>query len=149
VAEPAPVYDDVGPVDGPLTPELLRSHWTELLTALRRRNLPLEALMRSSEPIAVEGDVVVLGFEFDLHRARVEGEAYKRDVEDVLTRLAGRPCQVRCVLSKGRNPTSSRAQASQGAAEGQIGPLASASFDDDPLVKAAIELGAQVIRRPD
>ena len=149
VAEPAPVYDDVRPVEGPLTPELLRSHWTELLTALRRRNLPLEALMRSSEPIAVEGDVVVLGFEFDLHRARMEEEANKRDVEDVLARLAGRPCQVRCVLSKGRNPTSSRSPAHWPAAERQIGTPASASFDDDPLVKAAIELGAQVIRRPD
>ena len=140
-------YEAMEPIEGPLTPAALRSHWAELLTALRGRNLPLEALMRSSEPIAIEGDVVVLGFEYDLHRSRAEEEANKRDVEDVLSHLIGRPCQVRCVLAKQHNPAQSISPApARPAIDGSAGPQAN-GIDDDPVVQAAIDLGAQVVRR--
>ena len=149
VAEPTLNYDTVEPIEGPLTPAALRSHWAELLTALRGRNLPLEALMRSSEAIAIEGDVVVLGFEYDLHRGRAEEEANRRDVEDVLSHLIGRPCQVRCVLAKQHNPAQPISPPpTRPASEQSAAPLAD-GIDDDPVVQAAIDLGAQVVRRAD
>jgi hypothetical protein len=92
--------------------------------------------------VAVEGDTVVLGFEFDLHRARAEEESNKRDVEEVLSSLAGRPVMVRCVLAK-RRGTSPRTR-------GSGTPPVSApgdEFDEDPVVRAALDLGAQVVTR--
>jgi len=139
VLEPGQEYDLLQPLEGPLTPDALRSRWPDLLAALRRRSLPLEALVRSSTPLAVEGDVVVLGFEFDLHRKRVEDESNKRDVEDVLARLAGRPVQVRCELTKhhGRVALGSRPGEPPSPTVGDLG--------DDPVVRAALDLGAQVV----
>lgn len=141
-AESALAYDGLQPLDGPLTPDTLRSRWPDLLAALRLRNLPLEALMRSSTPLAVDGDVVVLGFEFDLHRKRLEEESNKQDVEDVLTRLAGRQVQVRCELAKPHRHAGAKVTSSAALAT----PLP-ADVEDDPVVRAALDLGAQVVRR--
>jgi len=141
-AESTQAYDALQPIDGPLTPDTLRGQWADLLAALRRRNLPLEALMRSSTPLAVEGDVVVLGFEFDLHRKRAEEDSNKRDVEDVLTRLAGRPVQVRCELAKQYKHSPSKGSSGPASASAPVVDVA-----DDPVVRAALDLGAQVVGR--
>ncbi len=149
VGEPAPAYDDIDPIEGPLTPDVLRSRWPELLTALRHRSLSLEALVRSSQPLSVDGDFVVLAFEYELHRSRVEEEQNKREVEDALSSLAGRPCQIRCVLAKQRNPSGSSASSSMSPQNLDTSGPAEDSLVDDPVVKAAMELGAQVVRRSD
>jgi hypothetical protein len=115
-----------------LTPEILRDKWPEFLNALRPRNLPLEALMRACEPMAVEGDVVVLGFSHDFHRSRVEEDQSKRDVEQVLSELIGQRYRVRCELSKQRtvNPPPASAKA-------EVAPPADSAMIDDPVVRAA------------
>ncbi|MFN2229560.1 MAG: DNA polymerase III subunit gamma/tau, partial [Anaerolineae bacterium] len=156
--EPGPAYDALKPGDGALTPEILRSRWPEFLNALRPRNLPLEALMRSCEPVAVEGDVVVLGFTHDFHRSRVEEEQSKRDVEEVLSELAGQRYRLRCVLLQRRAdaspPASPKREAAPSAGSvGTDGPAARAAAPpavdstmiDDPVIRAAIDdLGAVV-----
>ncbi|NLE99674.1 MAG: DNA polymerase III subunit gamma/tau [Anaerolineales bacterium] len=124
----------------PLTVESLQRHWSEFLSALRPRNLRLEGLIRCGEPVAVEDEVVVLGFAHDLHRCKVEEERNKQDVEDALSDLAGRRQRVRCVLLQQSN-------ASEPAAPETPAPPSEPSFDDDPLVRAAEGLGAKVVRR--
>jgi len=141
VNELEPAHDDREPVDGSLTPETLRGRWPDFLNALRPRNLPLEALMRSCEPLAVEGDAVILGFTHDFHRSRVEEDQNRQDVEDVLAELIGQRYRVRCVLAQqragGSPPTRTEAQAA---------PLSvDSAMVDDPVVRAAIDdLGAVV-----
>jgi hypothetical protein len=157
MGEPGPTYDTLKPGDGALTPEILRSRWSEFLNALRPRNLPLEALMRSCEPVAVEGDVVVLGFTHDFHRSRVEEEQSRRDVEEVLSELAGRRYRLRCVLLQQRSDAPSSAstkpEAAQSAGPANAGgpavraapPPSDSAMIDDPVVRAAIDdLGAVV-----
>jgi len=135
------------------TLEGLRVRWSDVLESLRLRkqNLSLEALMRSCKPMSVEGDIIVLGFDYDLHRSRVEEEQNRRDVEDVLSDLAGQRCRVRCVLAQAGQksaviaPTS---QSSSSKAEG--GPVASTveqrGIVEDLVVRTAIEdLGAQIV----
>jgi DNA polymerase-3 subunit gamma/tau len=140
VREPSPTYSSSPAGDGALTPEYLRDRWSEFLNALRPRNLPLEALMRSCEPVAVEGDVVVLGFAHDFHRSRVENEQNKRDVEEALAEMVGQRYRVRCVLSQGSGvPEPPRASGEEESAGTQQVVI------DDPVVRAAVEdLGAVV-----
>jgi DNA polymerase-3 subunit gamma/tau len=145
VREQGPAYlsdTSLAPGDGSLTPEVLRGRWPELLNALRPRNLSLEALMHSCEPVAVEGDVVVLGFAHNFHRGKVEEEQNKRVVEDVLSRLVGQRYRVRCVLlSKERHIAA--APGPVAAPDGGKAPP-----EMDPVVRAAVEdLGAQVVQR--
>jgi DNA polymerase-3 subunit gamma/tau len=141
VREPEPVYSSLAAGDGSLSPEVLRGRWPEFLNALRPRNLPLEALMRSCEPVAVEGDVVVLGFTHDFHRSRVEDEQNRHDIEEVLSELIGQCYRVRCVLAQqGGSPGPSQAPAG-----GRAISSTERVMVDDPVVRAAVEdLGAVV-----
>jgi DNA polymerase-3 subunit gamma/tau len=116
-----------------LTPEALRNRWAELLNALRPRNLSLEALVRSCEPVAVEGDVVVLGFTHSFHRSKVEEDHNKQIVEEALSDLIGQRYRVRCVLAQRDSKAASSAEQ---------------MIADDPVVRAAVEdLGAQIVQR--
>ena len=102
---------------------------------MRPRNLSLEALMHSCEPMAVEGNIVVLGFTHQFHRSKVEEEHNKQVVEEVLGDLLGQRYRVRCVLDR-----ESGGEKSPGPAEQAVA--------DDPLVRAAVrDLGAQVVQR--
>jgi DNA polymerase-3 subunit gamma/tau len=157
VREPEPAYRSPAPSGGSstslasLTPEALRNRWSEFLNALRPRNLSLEALMRSCQPVAVEGDVVVLGFDYDFHRGKVEEEHNRRDVEDALSGLVGQRYRVRCVLAQ-------KTQQERGAVplhhpmskstDGKAVSSAEQIIAEDPVVRAAVEdLGAQIVQR--
>lgn len=134
-----------------LTTETLQSRWSEFLNALRPRNLSLEALMRSCRPVAIEGDVVVLEFDYDFHRGKVEEQHNRQDVEDALSGLVGRRYRVRCVLAQEsqqeRVAAPSRHPASKSAGE-RAGSSAEQIIAEDPVVRAAVEdLGAQIVRR--
>jgi DNA polymerase-3 subunit gamma/tau len=148
VKEASPAYtsdSSLASGDGSLTPDGLRGRWPELLNALRPRNLSLEALMHSCEPVAVEGDVVVLGFAHNFHRGKVEEDQNRQVVEDVLSHLVGQRYRVRCVLAGGRERAA--APASRPATVSGSGK-ATPPAEMDPLVRAAVEdLGAQVVQR--
>jgi DNA polymerase-3 subunit gamma/tau len=147
-SEPEPVYDRAAPGDGSLTPETLRSRWPEFLNALRPRNLSLEALMRSCEPVAVEGDVVSLEFTHNFHRSKVEEEHNKHVIEDVLSTLVGQRYRVQCVLVRQeRAVTPLQRRAAKSAGE-EATPSAAQIIAEDPVVRAAVEdLGAQIVGR--
>jgi DNA polymerase-3 subunit gamma/tau len=146
IQEPGPAYSDPPSGDGSLSTENLRTQWPEFLNALRPRNLSLEALMRSCEPVAVEGDVVLLGFTHNFHRSKVEEQHNKQLVEDVLSGLVGQRCSVRCVLAGQERaaPSPQRAQAEPPEREPD---RPAEQIIEDPVVRAAIEdLGAQIVQ---
>jgi hypothetical protein len=147
-----------------VTAEALKRRWPEFLNALRPRNLPLEALMRSCEPVAVEDETIVLGFAHDFHRLKLEEDQNKRDVEDTLSDLIGRRCRVRCVLNRPDQPPaatlptavgSESAPSTQAAAaapsiakkdDGPAPMSAEELLAQDPVVRTAVEdLGAQIV----
>lgn len=143
----APIsYQGEGQEDGDhsLAPETLRSRWAEVLNTLRPRDLSLEALMRSCEPVAVDEDAVVLEFTHKFHRNKVEEGDKRRIVEEILSDLFGRQLRVRCVMA-GRegSPTASRRVEKEANVEDGSEQTA---VDEDPVVRAAVEeLGAEVI----
>ena len=106
--------------------------------------------MRSCEPVAVEGDVVVLGFVHNFHRSKVEEEHNRRDVEDALSSLVGQRYHVRCVLAHQERGAALSRRSTPGAAIGKAASPAEQIIAEDPLVRAAVEdLGAQIVRRRD
>jgi hypothetical protein len=126
-----------------LTPEALRDRWSEFLNALRPRNLSLEALMRSCRPVAVEGDVVVLGFDYDFHRGKVEEDRNRQDVEEALSGLVGQRYRVRCVLAQGFRQERTVAPSQRAPSDSPVVQ----SVSDDPVVRAAVELGAEIVQQ--
>ena len=109
----------------------LAANWGQVLEQARSVNKTIEALLRSScEPMSMEEDTLVLGFYYPYHKAMIEQPANLRIVEELLSRVLGRRCQVRCELkSKEKKAVSS---ASSG----------------DPLVQFAVNnLGARAVPR--
>ena len=59
----------------------------------------LDAFMRSAcDPVAVEGDVLVLGFYYSFHKEKIEDRQYRQVVERKLKEVFGKPFRIRCIL---------------------------------------------------
>ncbi|HHS96570.1 MAG TPA: DNA polymerase III subunit gamma/tau [Chloroflexi bacterium] len=139
-AEPPPpqhVAPTRPPVEGMPPLEAFRDRWADLLRAIHPHNHSLAALLRSGHPLRVEGETLVLGFQYPFHQGKVSEENNRRAVEDALERLFGRPIRVRCELVPKDNQ----------AAPSHPAPSASQPSVRDELVEAAVrELGARVVR---
>jgi DNA polymerase-3 subunit gamma/tau len=108
-------------------PEVERviSQWSEFVDTLRGVGSGgnLDAFLRSAcEPVAVEGDTLVLAFYYSFHKEKIEDPKYCRMVERKLSEKFGSPSKVRCIL---------RPKAKQQATVGH-------------LVKAALEMGGRI-----
>jgi DNA polymerase III subunit gamma/tau len=79
----------------------LQDNWGRLLLSVREHSRSVEALLKSCEPMAVKGDVVVLGFYHSFHKERVAEEKNRKVVEDSLQELGGRHYRVQCQLYEG------------------------------------------------
>ncbi len=102
--------------------EHLRNRWREVVAALRgmgsRGNL--DAFLRSAcEPVAIEGDTIILGFYYAFHKERIEDPKYRHMVEEKVSEVFGTPYKIRCRL---------------------IGPKSKG-----PLIEAALQMGAKII----
>ncbi len=79
----------------------LKNSWGQLLQAIRRRSLPVEALLKSCEPVDVQGQVVTLGFYATWHKERMAVDKNRMVVEEALAEVAGEPYHVKIVLYAG------------------------------------------------
>lgn len=143
VRDSATVYEVGDGGDGSLTTELVVEQWPRFLNALRPRDLSLEALMRSCEPVGVENDVIILSFSHKFHRSKVEEDKKRGIVEDVLSDILGRQLRIRCVIDKHRESHSDQEVAEQVA---EAGGQKLQDVSEDPVVQMAVnELGAEVV----
>jgi len=104
--------------------ERLRSHWREVVAATRGMGSKgnLDALLRSAcEPMALDGDTLVLGFYYDFHKEKIEDPKYRHMVEAKVNEVFGKPYKIRCVLT-GRQKK-----------------------DQGPLVEEALKMGAKIV----
>ncbi len=79
--------------------------------------------------MGTEEDGLVLGFAYEFHRGRIEDMKNRVVVEETIERVLGQRLHVRCVLATKD-------------AVATADPLNAAM--DDPLVRAAVSLGARV-----
>jgi DNA polymerase III subunit gamma/tau len=112
--------------DEPLTVELVRTHWAEILKTVKLSNKMAEALLKDAAPIKVEDDLVVLGFQHELHAKRFETEAKGGTIlEKALTQVFKRKCRAKCLLS----PQQAKRKA----------------VEEDPLIRTAVsQWGAEI-----
>ncbi len=129
---------------GPLSVREVRDRWSQFLDALRPRDLSLEALMRSCEPVGVQDDVVVLSFVHKFHRSKVEEDKKRDIVEGVISDLFERQLRVRCVMNRQGAPNA--VQKTEPHSEDGEGS-STQDLSADPLVRMAVdELGAEIVK---
>jgi len=110
--------------------DYFRSRWKEFILSLRgegsRGNL--DALLRSAcEPVAVEGDTLVLGFYYPYHKDKIEDPKYRHLVERKLKEVFGHSYQLRCILTNREERAKAKAQSK------------------NTVVRAVLEMGAKII----
>ena len=121
----APVAESPRP-EGPLTLEYVRQQWRGFINSLRGEGSrgTLDSLLRSAcEPVKLEGDTLELGFYHNFHMEKIEDPKYRFLIERKLRDVFGVPLKVRCSLigRKFRPPA------------------------EEPVVKAALEMGARIV----
>lgn len=103
--------------------------WEEVLHACGAMSRSVEALLSAGRPVGGDGDAIVLGFKYPFHRERIEDQKNRSVVEDAIARVCGTRVRVRCsLLTPEVLPP--------------VDPTQEAL--EDPLVRAAVSMGARV-----
>jgi len=105
--------------------------WNEILESCGAINKSVQAMLRAGRPIGGDGESIVLGFRYDFHRERIEDQKNRAVVEDAIGRVFGQRVRVRCTQASRESGVSAD-------------PFQAAM--DDPLVKAAVSMGARIRR---
>jgi DNA polymerase-3 subunit gamma/tau len=124
-ASVAPEAEKVEQAEKP-SPEIehLRTRWREVVNAVKGMGSKgnLDAYLRSAcEPVALEGDTLILGFYYAFHKERIEDPKYRHMVEEKVSEVLGTPYKIRCRL---------------------VGPKSKGH-----LVEAALQMGAKIVDR--
>ncbi len=72
--------------------------WNDILVKVRSANHSLAAFLKSSKPITVEDEYIILAAPYAFHKERIEDGGNKKIIEDVLSGILGKKVLVRCVL---------------------------------------------------
>ncbi|HID85886.1 MAG TPA: DNA polymerase III subunit gamma/tau [Anaerolineae bacterium] len=110
--------------------EQVRDRWPQVLAAIKPHSRNVEALLKSCEPIAVEGSTVTLGFYYTFHKEKIEEPQHAALVERVLSQVLGAPHRIKCTLS----PRDQRRVKKEKRPKTKHEVVA-----EDPLIRAAVE----------
>jgi DNA polymerase-3 subunit gamma/tau len=80
--------------------EQVRRHWPAVIRHVRPYDPTLQALLRSVQPVDVEGHMVILLAASEFHRAQISEPHYRQIVQKVLSETLGTSLQVRCTAEK-------------------------------------------------
>ncbi|NJN66626.1 MAG: DNA polymerase III subunit gamma/tau [Chloroflexaceae bacterium] len=80
--------------------EQVKHHWPAVIRDVRPHDPTLQALLRSAQPVEVEGRTVILLASSEFHRERISEPRYLQIVQKVLSETLGATFQVRCTAEK-------------------------------------------------
>lgn len=84
--------------------ENVKDNWEKFLRALRPHNSSVEALLRSTRPLKVEGGFLTVEAFYQFHKDRLGDEKSLKIMETVLEKLFNEPVKVKCVLGRREKP---------------------------------------------
>ena len=94
--------EEAQPAEPPPAPvgdfDTMLQRWPEVMAGVRKLSRNLEALLKDSRPVSLDGTVFTLGFYYPFHKQKVEEPKSKALVEQVLQQLFGTSYTLRCVL---------------------------------------------------
>ncbi|MGB8646816.1 MAG: DNA polymerase III subunit gamma/tau [Anaerolineae bacterium] len=122
--EPAPESaPGAGTVE--LTLEQVQQQWPTVLLRLRKLNKTVEALLRDAQPISLKGDIITIGFFYELHKTKVESNKNGlAQIDKIMAELFGKPYHCKCIVS----PKKQKMRAAE----------------NDPVIRAALDLGGRI-----
>lgn len=122
----------------------VRAAWPQILQRVRSRSVAAAALLKACEPVDMEEGRIVLRFRYSFHRDKVEEQANKSLVEEVVSSVLGEFYPIHCVLG-GPSPTDAPPSAS-GEEPRPEDQDKLAAVANDPVVQAMMDrYGARVV----
>lgn len=146
---PSPAEDQCGVSDG-LTLEAVQQRWPQILERARARDASVQALLNSAHPGEVQGERVTLFVAHEFARDRLSQGRAKRMVKEVLSQVLGQNCRVAYQVVATSDEASSFAvppnevSSVKASLPGRSHSQQRDAWDDDPVVQAARQLGAEV-----
>ena len=104
-AEPEPVAETAVPSEQPVpagkvTLTAAASRWRDLVNQAGRHNKNMPALLNMGKPLAIEGNTIVIGFDYPIFKDKFDNTAgAARLLGDIYTDLLGTHCLVRAVVT--------------------------------------------------
>jgi len=83
-----------------VTLEWVQGKWSQIMSRMGAADRSVQAFLRSTYPIRVNDDVVVLGCESTFHRDRLSEVKRSVLVEQIMSEVLEAPCRVQCVVDK-------------------------------------------------
>jgi DNA polymerase-3 subunit gamma/tau len=107
--EPVPVAADGPAPAAEIGIDQLQEIWQRVRRDMRATQKKIEALLLETEPLAIDGDRLVLMVTFPFHRERITEESRRTVIEAAIERHAGRRYRLQCVLPDEAAPYRARA----------------------------------------
>ena len=83
-------------------PANITDHWAEILSQVRQRNPQTQALLNSCKPLGLRNGVLILGFQGELVKSKMEQGEHIQIVQDVMQQVLGEAMPIGCVISGSR-----------------------------------------------
>lgn len=80
--------------------QVTEDSWKDILARIRPVNATIEALLRATKPIGLEGNILRLGVFYQFHKERLEEVKNKKVFEDIVTSIFGKPIRLVCTLTQ-------------------------------------------------
>ncbi len=116
--------------------------WRNILNAVKKESITVHAFLIAAEPIAFDGNVLIIKFNYSFHKQNFEKEPNRQILEGILKDTFNREIKVECSLAdeKAEPDDKEMPKKSSGAAT-------KADVVDDGLVKSALEIfGGKVVK---
>ncbi|OGM29935.1 DNA polymerase III, subunit gamma and tau [Candidatus Woesebacteria bacterium RIFCSPHIGHO2_01_FULL_44_10] len=72
--------------------------WTKILSGAKEKDTKVEALLRAARPLGFDGKTLKLGVYYQFHKERLEVNAIRQTLEDIVAEILGGPVRVSYVL---------------------------------------------------
>jgi len=83
-----------------VTLEVVKAHWRAMVARVGQMDKNLPALLAMCKPLAVEGDIIILGFDFPIFKEKLDKTEHgAATIGTLFSELIGAKCGIRCVVT--------------------------------------------------
>lgn len=130
------------PAPGEVSIDAIRNQWGRIKADVNAVNLRTGALMSEMDPVALDGDRLILTVPYPFHASKMNSDDTRPVVEQVVSRVMGKPLQLECFTHEEfRNRPAHSTPAGQTAAPGPK-PREEAAPSEEPDPEPASRIDA-------
>jgi DNA polymerase III subunit gamma/tau len=94
-----------GQPESGLTMELIGQHWKQVLSLVRQHNPQTQGLLNSCKPLGIKDGILVLGFNSDFSKTKMEKKEHTEVTQRVLAEVYEMVIPIRCIVAASRRGT--------------------------------------------